>query len=189
MPFGLEQNTGVTEIDFAYRTLGSTKIAPGRDTGVMAYGELLGGSLAYEAGVFDDDGDNGELEGVSVRRRGPGLEDLEDVGPSVAVRVVGDLFRGLPVHDRLKGAKFGIAYTNANVPEGLNSLQGEEVWGYRFLRAGLREGPPPAAGPAVRLDARAARVQGGMDAVARSNASARATATKISPTSSAPAGT
>src|SRR5687767_8289924 len=50
MPFGLEQNTSVSDLDFAYRTLGSTKIAPGRDRGVMAYGELFSGALIYEAG-------------------------------------------------------------------------------------------------------------------------------------------
>ena len=130
MPFGLEQNTGVSDLDFAYRSLGSTKIAPGRDTGVMAHGELLDGALLYEAGVFDDDGDNGELE---VERFVEDGQELEDIGPSVAVRVVGELFRGLPVHDRLKGAEFGIAYTRADVPEGLNSLLGEDVWGYNFV--------------------------------------------------------
>ena len=109
MPFGLEQTTSVSDLDFAYRTLGSVKIAPGRDKGVMAYGELLGGSLVYEAGVFDDDGDNGEQEAEQFVVEGQ--DDLEDVGPSVAVRVVGELFRRLPVHDRLKGAEFGIAYT------------------------------------------------------------------------------
>ena len=81
MPFGLEQNTSVSDLDFAYRTLGSVKIAPGRDTGVMAYGELLSGSLVYEAGVFDDDGDNGELEAEQFVVEG---QDLEDIGPSVA---------------------------------------------------------------------------------------------------------
>lgn len=131
MPFGLEQNTGVSDLDFAYRTGGSVKIAPGRDTGVMAHGEMLGGALLYEAGVFDDDGDNGELE---VERFAQDGEDLEDIGPSVAMRVVGELFRGLPVHNRLKGAEFGIAYTRASVPEGLNSLFGEEVWGYNFTQ-------------------------------------------------------
>ncbi len=130
MPFGLEQNTGVSDLDFAYRSLGSVKIAPGRDTGVMAHGELLDGALLYEAGVFDDDGDNGELE---VERFVEDGRELEDIGPSVAVRVVGELFRGLPVHDRLKGAEFGIAYTRADVPEGLNSLLGEDVWGYNFV--------------------------------------------------------
>ncbi len=130
MPFGLEQNTGVSDLDFAYRTLGSTKIAPGRDRGVMVYGELLSGSLVYEAGVFDDDGDNGELEEEQFTVEG---QDIEDIGPSVAVRVVGELFRRLPVHDRLKGAEFGIAYTRSSVPEGLNSLRGEDVWGFDFF--------------------------------------------------------
>ncbi len=133
MPFGLEQTTSVSDLDFAYRALASVKIAPGRDTGVMTYGELLGGSFVYEAGVFDDDGDNGTLEEIRFVGEGERLEDLADVGPSFAVRVVGELFRSLPVHDRLKGAEFGIAYTTSNVPEGLNSLQGEEVWGYNFF--------------------------------------------------------
>ncbi len=130
MPFGLEQTTSVSDLDFAYRSLGSVKIAPGRDTGVMAYGALLSGSLVYEAGVFDDDGDNGELESERFIAEG---EDLEDIGPSIATRVVGEPFRRLPVPDRLKGAELGIAYTSSTLPEGLNSLQGEEVWGYNFF--------------------------------------------------------
>ena len=130
MPFGLEQTTSVSNLDFAYRTLGSVKIAPGRDTGVMAYGELFGGSFVYEAGVFDDDGDNGEQEEEQFVVEG---QDVQDIGPSYAARVVGEIFRGLPVHDRLKGAEVGIAYTRSYVPEGLNSLQGEELWGYDFF--------------------------------------------------------
>jgi phosphate-selective porin OprO/OprP len=130
MPFGLEQNTSVSDLDFAYRTLGSVKIAPGRDTGVMVYGELLDNSLIYEAGVFDDDGDNGELEEERFVLEG---EDLENIGPSFAARVVGEIFRRLPVHDRLKGAEVGIAYTRSYIPEGLNSLQGEDLWGYDFF--------------------------------------------------------
>lgn len=130
MPFGLEQNTSVSDLDFAYRTLGSTKIAPGRDRGVMAYGELFSGALIYEAGVFDDDGDNGVLEEPRFIVEG---EDLEGLGPSFATRVVAELFRGLPVHDRLKGAEFGVAYTRSYVPEGLNSLRGEDIWGYDFF--------------------------------------------------------
>lgn len=130
MPFGLEQTTSVSDLDFAYRALGSVKIAPGRDTGVMVYGELLDNSLIYEAGVFDDDGDNGELEAERFALEG---EDLENIGPSFAARVVGEIFRRLPVHDRLKGAEVGIAYTRSYVPEGLNSLQGEDLWGFNFF--------------------------------------------------------
>lgn len=128
MPFGLEQNTGPTETDFAYRSLASTAIAPGRDRGAMVYGEL--GRIAYEAGVFDDDGDNAELEEERFAVEG---EDLEGVGPSFAGRITADLLRALPVPDLIRGANFGLAYTNAYVPEGLNSLQGEAVWGADFF--------------------------------------------------------
>jgi phosphate-selective porin OprO/OprP len=124
MPFGLEQNTSPTETDFAYRSLASSTIAPARDRGVMVYGEL--GRLGYEAGVFDDDGDNGELKEPQFVEEG---DDLKGVGPSFAARVTGDLFRLLPMPDNLKSANFGFAYTNASVPEGLNSLRGQSVWG------------------------------------------------------------
>jgi len=124
MPFGLEQNTGATDVDFAYRSLASSTIAPGRDRGVMLYGEL--GRLGYEVGMFDDDGDNGELKEPQFVEAG---EDLKGVGPSIAARLTGDLFRALPVPDKLKSANFGVAYTNASVPEGLNSLRGQSVWG------------------------------------------------------------
>jgi len=123
IPFGLEQNTGVSELDFAYRALGSQVIAPGRDRGVMVSGEL--GRVGYEAGVFDDDGDNAESSEIQFVQEG---QDLENVGPSFAVRVTGDLFRALPL-GRLRSANFGIAYTSAEVPEGLNSLRGESFWG------------------------------------------------------------
>ena len=124
MPFGLEQNTGATDVDFAYRSLASSTIAPARDRGVMVYGEF--GRVGYEVGVFDDDGDNGELKEPQFVEKG---QDLKDVGPSIAVRLTGDLFRTLPVPDKLKSATFGVAYTNASVPEGLNSLRGQSVWG------------------------------------------------------------
>ena len=128
VPFGLEQNTGIGNLDFAYRALGSTALAPGRDRGVMAFGDL--GWLNYETGVFDDDGDIGESNQPQFVAEG---EDLEGVGPSIAVRLTGDLFRALPVPDRFKSANVGIAYTNSEVPEGLNSLRGESVWGDRFF--------------------------------------------------------
>lgn len=123
MPFGQEQTTGISDLDFAHRALGSTQIAPGRDRGVMAFGQV--GRLNYEAGVFDDDGDNGQSNEPQFVEKGA---DLNGVGPSVAVRLTGDLLRALPV-GRLKSANFGVAYTNSDVPEGLNSLRGESVWG------------------------------------------------------------
>lgn len=127
MPFGLEQTTGVSDLDFAYRALGSTALAPGRDRGVMVHGEI--GRFGYEAGVFNDDGDNAESNEPQFVEQG---EDLDDVGPSVAVRVTGDLLRLLPV-GRLRSATLGLAYTTSDVPEGLNGLRGEAMWGYDFF--------------------------------------------------------
>ena len=127
MPFGLEQTTGVSELDFAYRALGSTAIAPGRDRGAMVFGDL--GRMSYEVGVFDDDGANGESNEPQFVAEG---DDLEGVGPSVAFRLTGDLLRLVPA-GRLQSANFGVAYTNSKVPEGLNSLRGESLWGMDFF--------------------------------------------------------
>lgn len=127
MPFGLETTTGVSDLDFAYRALGSTQIAPARDRGIMALGDL--GHFNYEVGVFDDDGDNAESNEPQFVEAG---QDLNNVGPSIAVRLTGDALRPLPV-GKLKSANFGIAYTNSDVPEGLNSLRGESVWGSKFF--------------------------------------------------------
>lgn len=128
MPFGMEQTTGISDLDFAYRALGSTQLAPARDRGVMAFGDL--GRVKYEAGVFDDDGDNAESNEPQFVQEG---EDLNNVGPSVAVRVIGDVLRLLPV-GKLRSANVGVAYTNSDVPEGLNSLRGETVWGSKFFQ-------------------------------------------------------
>ena len=128
IPFGLEETTGVSDLDFAYRALGSTALAPGRDRGAMVFGDL--GRVNYEFGVFDDDGDNAESNEPQFVEDGA---DLKSVGPSIAVRVTGDLLRAFGVHDRWKSANFGIAYTHSNVPEGLNSLRGESVWGDKFF--------------------------------------------------------
>jgi len=127
MPFGLEQTTGISDLDFAYRALGSTQIAPGRDRGVMASGEVR--RINYEVGIFDDDGDNAESNEPQFVAEG---QDLNSVGPSIAVRVIGDALRVLPVR-KLRSANIGFAYTNSDVPEGLNSLRGESVWGKHFF--------------------------------------------------------
>jgi phosphate-selective porin len=127
VPFGMEQTTGVSDLDFAYRALGSTQIAPGRDRGMMFFGDL--GHLTYEAGIFDDDGDNAESNEPQFVSEG---QDLNSVGPSLAARVTGNLLRVLPV-GKLRSATFGIAYTSSDVPEGLNSLRAETVWGKKIF--------------------------------------------------------
>ena len=82
MPFGLEQNTPLFDLDFAYRTLGSNAITPNRDTGVMASGRFHKRALTYEAGVFQHDGDSADVETLPVGPDG----SPERHGPSVAGR-------------------------------------------------------------------------------------------------------
>lgn len=58
IPFGGEQLTGTTNLDFVYRSLGASYLSPSRDTGVAVHGPVLGGGLTYWVGGFVHDGDN-----------------------------------------------------------------------------------------------------------------------------------
>jgi phosphate-selective porin len=66
LPFGRDELTSETHLDFVYRSLAARVLSPGRDTGVMAFGRLLNRRVHYEVGFFTRDGDNGrtsETEG------------------------------------------------------------------------------------------------------------------------------
>jgi phosphate-selective porin OprO/OprP len=58
LPFGHEELTGETNLDFAHRSLAARVLSPGRDAGVMAHGRLFGRTLEYQAGYFTRDGSN-----------------------------------------------------------------------------------------------------------------------------------
>lgn len=123
VPFGREINFSTTANDFAFRSLVSTTIPPSRDRGVMVQGRFLRRGLTYEAGVFDDDGDNGRLQEPQFSISG----NVEDIGPSFAGRVTATPLR--PLGEILETFRVGFAYGAAEVPEGLNSLRGETVYG------------------------------------------------------------
>ena len=59
LPFGREELTGETNLDFAYRSLAARVLSPGRDPGMMAHGRVLGRRLEYQVGYFTRDGMNG----------------------------------------------------------------------------------------------------------------------------------
>ena len=126
VPFGLEQNTGPTETDFAYRSLASSTIAPARDKGVMVFGRPFDRALTYEIGVFNGDGDNGKLTEPQFVPEG---EPEPEVGPSLAGRVTVTPLSFLKGVGKLDRLRIGVAYTNAELPEGLNSLRGESLYG------------------------------------------------------------
>jgi phosphate-selective porin len=59
LPFGREETTGETNLDFIHRSLAARVLSPGRDVGIMAHGRLFDRRVRYEAGYFTRDGDNG----------------------------------------------------------------------------------------------------------------------------------
>ena len=66
VPFGLDQLTGITNLDFIYRTLAATHLAPARDVGVMVYGDAASNKVNYWVGGFRHDGENarsGRIDG------------------------------------------------------------------------------------------------------------------------------
>jgi phosphate-selective porin OprO/OprP len=129
IPFGFEQNLGRTDIDFVYRARVSTQLTPARDKGVTAYGRFFGRGLTYEAGVFNTDGDIGKLTEPQFDP-----EAADELGPTYAGRVTATVFRPLVGEDvELRALRVGLAYTNGNLPEGLNSLRGETAYGYDYF--------------------------------------------------------
>ncbi|PYR52328.1 MAG: hypothetical protein DMF95_06660 [Acidobacteria bacterium] len=58
LPFGYEELTGETNLDFAYRSLAARVLSPGRDPGIMTHGRLFGRRVEYQAGYFTRDGSN-----------------------------------------------------------------------------------------------------------------------------------
>jgi phosphate-selective porin OprO/OprP len=58
IPFGVEQLTGISNLDFVFRTLDARYLAPARDRGVALHGRFFGRGLNYWAGWFEHDGDN-----------------------------------------------------------------------------------------------------------------------------------
>ncbi len=62
----------------------------------------------------------------------PGEEEPA-AGPSVAARVTATLLRKLPVPKKMQSIRLGVAYTNGELPEGLNSLKGESVFGKKYF--------------------------------------------------------
>ena len=58
IPFGLDQLTSISNLDFVYRSLAGSYLAPARDIGVMVYGDAADNRINYWGGVFKKDGEN-----------------------------------------------------------------------------------------------------------------------------------
>ena len=122
IPFSLDEMTGGTDLDFAYRSLAATYLAPGRDLGVMVHGTVLAKRVKYHAGAFRQGGENIR----PAERRDP--QSSGTLAGRVTVRPWQGA-RGARAAGALRGLAAGASFTSGEVPEGLNSLRGRTVLG------------------------------------------------------------
>jgi phosphate-selective porin len=125
MPFGLDQTTSLMNLDFNYHSLAGSFLAPGRGLGVMAYGDFFKKNLlAYEIGVFRQDGDN---------TRSAQLQDVR-VAPTFAGRIVVKPFAKWQPLQFVRSMETGFAVTDGVLPAGLYSLKGQTIPGDAFVQ-------------------------------------------------------
>jgi phosphate-selective porin len=113
IPFGLEQLTGISNLDFVYRSLSASTLAPARDRGVMLHGRFFDRGLNYWAGWFEHDGDNSRANKIA--------------GGALAARLTGTPFRKIRL---LRSIEVGGAYTLTDVSDDSflpNGLRGRTV--------------------------------------------------------------
>jgi phosphate-selective porin len=124
MPFGLEENTGSFNLDFAYRSMASRALTPGRDRGFMAHGDVLDDHVRYEIGQFEHDGANAATRSA-VKVTGE---------KTLAIRVSANPIRRLP--DPVDDLTVGLSVTRSDLSgEGISSIKGQTTMGSRFLES------------------------------------------------------
>ena len=121
IPFSLDENTGASRLDFMFRSLAATHLAPGRDIGVMAFGRVWKRLIGYEAGVFEHDGKN-------ARTNNP---DKVFGGQTTAGRVTIEPLRN--VKNAVGDLSIGVAFTQSDVAEGIAGLRGQTVLEHNFF--------------------------------------------------------
>jgi len=121
MPFSLDRLTSPMELDFVYRSLAASSLAPGRDVGVMVHGRVFSRIVRYEVGLF--------------RHGGDAVRDSEREGDATgALRVTVSPWRQVK-KSPWQQLTFGGGLTLGQLPEGLNSLNGRTVFDHRLFQA------------------------------------------------------
>ena len=121
IPFGLDQLTSPTRLDFVYRSRIGDYLAPGRDRGVAVHGRIKSRGLAYEGGLFQHDGDNARFG------RNPGADR------TIAGRVTVRPFHGSARSSSLKQLELAADMTVGRVAEGLNAMRARTTFGTRLF--------------------------------------------------------
>jgi phosphate-selective porin OprO/OprP len=117
VPFGLDQLTGVANLDFVYRSLAGSYLAPARDVGGMVHGRFFDRGLNYWVGIFKQDGENARSS------------KIQGGDETVAARVTGTPFHGIEAAG-LDRAEIGGAYTVSELSDAStlpNGLRGRTV--------------------------------------------------------------
>lgn len=117
VPFSLDRLTSAADLDFIYRAIAATHLAPGRDVGLLVHGNLLSRRVNYQVGEFRHGGDAVR----SSERHDP------HAGPTVAARVTVRPWNASRTVRSLRGLAVGANVTSGHVPAGLNSLPGHTV--------------------------------------------------------------
>jgi phosphate-selective porin len=126
LPFSVDENTGATNLDFAYRSLAASTLSPGRDRGWMLHGHHFKHAIGYEYGQFDHDGKNAHPGASSTRVTG---------GTTTSYRLTSEPFRYIKVKHDLDDFRVGYAATDSDLAEGFSSIRGETVLGQTFYRS------------------------------------------------------
>lgn len=122
MPFSLDENTGATNLDFVYRSLMASTLAPGRDRGYMVHGRIGGRRLQYQLGRFEHDGRNAKSKN----------SDRVFGDDTVAARVVSAPFR--TSKSVAREFEVGVAWASGDLSgEGLSGIRGKTVFGETFF--------------------------------------------------------
>ena len=123
LPFGMDENTGATNLDFVNRSLIADTIAPGRDIGYMLHGRVIGRRIRYEYGQFDHDGRN-------ARSKNPATTRVHGEKTSV-FRLSAEPLHGSK--SDYADVYVGLAWATSDVTqEGFSDVRGKTVMGNKF---------------------------------------------------------
>jgi len=119
VPYGLDQTSNESNLDFVFRSLGGDYLSPGRDIGGMVHGRFFKRGLNYWAGGFKHDGENSR----SGNPR-PELRKIRGADTTFAGRVTAAVFRKARLgflHDAEVGGSFASSQLSDNgfTPNGL----------------------------------------------------------------------
>jgi phosphate-selective porin len=116
VPFGYERTTSIDVLDFAYRSMIATHLVPPRDQGIAAFGQVWGGKLSYDAGLFEEG--TTRVGRVVAKAAGPGFRPGERLSILRGIEIGAAAMQGTRESDSLpmRGATaLGVTFFRSDV--------------------------------------------------------------------------